>query len=177
MAISEKEKKILKEINIDKESLVRDLIKTNILPNDIFKRIENINILINTEMVKIINNEVVDYKNISNFINKLIVEKVYLNKVISSTYFLKWKISHIKSQTKMQTITENFDDGVIQNKSLTGDLTNLKMEWLTSYYNVIQDSLAKIKDTKDLLDTTIISLQSQLKNVTFEYINAWKISN
>jgi len=46
------------------------------------------------------------------------------------------------------------------------------MEQINAYYNIVQDILSKVKLTKDTIDTTIIALQSQLKNVTFEYLNS-----
>jgi len=45
--------------------------------------------MINKQMETLINNESVDYKNLSIFINTLIMEKVYFNKILSSTNYLK----------------------------------------------------------------------------------------
>jgi hypothetical protein len=50
------------------------------------------------------------------------------------------------------------------------------MDDFVAFQNIIQDLLIKIKNTKDLVDSTIMVLQSQLKNISFEYINAAKIS-
>jgi hypothetical protein len=56
-------------------------------------------------------------------------------------------------------------------------MSQLETEHIMWYYNLLLDILNSIKQTKDSIDTTIIALQSQLKNTSQEYINAWKISS
>jgi len=171
-----KSKKILNIIKQDKKDYLTELYEQKVLPKDLFKVIDKTNNEIESFLQKIIKEENVDYDNISNFINKLLLKKVYFNKIISSTQYLKTKIATIKSQTKINTMKENFSDWKIQDKSLLWDIIIDKMDDINSYYAIIQDTLANIKDIKDVIDTTIISLQSQLKNVTFEYLNSSKIN-
>jgi len=171
-----KSKKILNIIKEDKKDYMIELYDQKVFPKDLFKVIEKTNNEIEDFLKKIILEDNIDYEKVSNFINKLLLKKVYFNKIISSTQYLKTKINTIKSQTKINTMKENFSDWKFQDKNLLWDIIINKMDDINSYYAIIQDILNNIKDIKDVIDTTIISLQSQLKNVTFEYLNASKIN-
>ena len=171
-----KEAGLIKHINEEKKEYLKEVFSQTNIPTDIFSRIEKVEWMINKQMETLINNESVDYKNLSIFINTLIMEKVYFNKILSSTNYLKWRFEVIKANTKLKAISDSYDDGVIWLKWTTTDHVVIKMEQINAYYNIVQDILSKVKLTKDTIDTTIIALQSQLKNVTFEYLNSWKIS-
>ena len=172
--LTNKEKKILENIKNEKKEFIDLLVKENVIPKDFFTRINKINKEINDFLIEINNSDTLDVMSIIKFINKLILDKVYLNKITSSTNFLKWKFNLIKSQTKLKLQKDLYNDGKIPKE--INDILLDKMDNLNSYYNIILDIITKAKDTKDLLDTTIVSLQSIMKNVSFEYINANNIN-
>ena len=170
--ILEKERVLLKKINNEKKEYLDVIFEEKMYPKDIFEQISEINKYIQVELELIINKDVVDYHRISRVINKLVLYKVKFNQFLSTASFFKWKLETIKSNTKLSLMVDSYSDGVIDMpKTLLWDHTTIKMDGITWLYNAIQDINAKIKNTKDSLDSAIIALQSQLKNVTFEYIN------
>lgn len=170
-----KENTLITNIINDQKEYMEELIKLWFFSKTLDTNIEKCYNLINTELLKVISKEIVDQKEITNLINKLILFKLAFNKEISATNYLKWKLDVVKANTKLSLIKNWFDDWEIV-KWNNGEQLVIKSEHLSSYYNVMSDKIVEIKSIKDLIDTTIISLQSQLKNLSFEYINANKIS-
>jgi len=171
----ENEKKIINKIEKEKKEYIEELIKLNIISKDFFKKINEIVLKIETNMKEIEKDDILDMLKISKLLNQLILDKVFLTKQINSINYFKWKYDVVKSNTKLKIITESYKDGEIIWRWNNSDLVTIKLDNLSSFQNLIQDILVKIKNVKDLIDTTIMVLQSQLKNISFEYINAWKV--
>lgn len=172
--LSEQQLKIINKINSEKDEYFQELVNQKVFPKDISSKLDDINETINKSFIEINNDEFIDFWKLRKILNQLILDKTYLSKQISSINYLKWKLDVVKSNTKISTIVWSFNDWEIWLKWNTSDYTVVKMEGISSYVNLINDILNQIKTTKELIDTSIMAIQSQMKNTTFEYLNHTK---
>lgn len=173
----EKLNKLLNDANKNKSEITKYMYENNIIPKDIFKKIESTFDYIQEYNDKILSeNGLLTPADINLYIVKMINDKVYFSRIVPSTNYLKWKLDTIKSELNLKETVKYLNDDENISKTNIKDMLNMKMDVYNSYYNLLKDIISRIDEVKRTLDTTISSMQSILKNTSFEYNNANKIN-